>query len=47
MFSMATGPFFLGDEQLILRGGVVVAVFLADKHLKINILACVPRKINK
>ena len=59
MFSMAVGtigewlklvPFLLGDEQLILRGGGL-AVFkiniLAVKHLKINILAWVPRKINK
>ena len=59
VFSMAVGtigewlkvvPFLLGDEQLI-RGGGGLAVFkiniLAVKHLNINILAQVPRKINK
>ena len=45
-------PFLLGDEQLILKGGGAGWQFfkiniLAVKHLKINILAWVPRKINK
>ena len=44
-------PFLLGDEQLILKGGAGWQFFkiniLAVKHLKINILAWVPRKINK
>ena len=43
-------PFLLGEGQLILRGWGL-AVFkiniLAVKHLKINILAWVPKKINK
>ena len=45
-------PFLLGDERLlILRGEGGWQFFkiniLAVKHLKINIQACVPRKINK
>ena len=45
-------PFLLGDEQLILReegGGLdfLKINILAVKHLKINFLALVPRKINK
>ena len=56
VFSMAVDtigkvvPFLLGDEQLILmgRGGQFFKInILAVKHLKINILASVPRKINK
>ena len=44
-------PFLLGGEQLILRGRGAGSFFkiniLAVKHLKINILAWVLRKINK
>ena len=45
-------PFLLGDEQLILRGEgggwhLLKINILAVKHLKINILAWVTRKINK
>ena len=44
-------PFLLGDVQLILGGGGLALFFkiniLAIKHLKINIMAWVPRKINK
>ena len=59
VFSMTVGttgewlklvPFLLGDEQLILReggGGTLKKKILAVKRLKINILAWVPRKINK
>ena len=59
VFSMAVGtigewlklfPFLLGDVQLILREGgwqFFKINILAVKHLKINILAWVPRKINK
>ena len=50
VFSMAVGTiggwlFLLGDAQLIEGGGS--GSFLAVKHLKINIMAWVPRKINK
>ena len=39
--------FLLGDKQLILwGGGGGQAVILAVKHLKMNILAWVPRKVN-
>ena len=59
MFSMAvgtiwgmveTGFFLLGDVQLIGGGGrwqFFKINILAVKHLKINIMAWVPRKINK
>ena len=57
MFSMAVGaigewlklvPFLLGDVQLILGGGQIFKInILAVKHLIINIMAWVPRKINK
>ena len=45
-------PFLLGDEQLILMGGgggwqFLRINILAVKHLQINILAWVRRKINK
>ena len=58
VFSMSVGtigewlkliPFLLGDEQLNLGGGwhFLKINILAVKHLKINILTWVPRKINK
>ena len=58
MFSMAVGTiwewlklvsFLLRDEQLIQRRGwqFFKINILAVKHLKINILAWVPRKISK
>ena len=59
VFSMAVGTigewlklvlFLLGDEQLILKGGgwqFFKINILTVKHLKINNLAWVPRKINK
>ena len=43
-------PFLLGDEQLIMRGKdwqFFKINILAVKHLKINILAWIPGKINK
>ena len=44
-------PFLLGGEQLILRGRGAGSFFkiniLAVKHLEINIMAWVPRKLNK
>ena len=39
-------PFLLGDVQLIGEGQFFKIDILAVKHLKINILAWVPRKIN-
>ena len=57
VFSMAVGaigewlklvPFLLGDVQLIRGGGQIFKInILAVKHLIINIMAWVPRKINK
>ena len=45
------GPFFVRVEQLILKGGGAGIFFQnkypAVKHLKINILAWVPKKMNK
>ena len=38
--------FLLGDVQLIWEGAVFKINILAVKHLKINIMAWVPRKIN-
>ena len=58
MFRMGVGtiwgglklvPFFLRDVQLIGGGGLAVFKIniLTVKHLKINIMAWDPRKINK
>ena len=43
-----TGPFFLlGDVQLMGGGAIFKINILAAKHLIINIMGWVPRKINK
>ena len=56
VFSMAVGtiwvwwklvPFFARGRTVDSGGGGFLAVILAVKHLKINIMAWVPRKINK